>query len=285
MKYDLPVLAKRNGLRRNVTFRAIEPTQSHAKELASLYLAVVKAWQRNSSGIMAGYTVPTLDSLTIDAPSDHASAIAATESEVSRLILAFTTALAAFGARIERWHRAKWASAVRAATGIDVSTVLTAFTADETLEAFIERNVALIRDISDQARGRISDAVYRAYQNRTPTRALAREIADATDMARKRAVSVAADQAGKLSGMLDEKRMAEAGIALWKFRHSGKLHFREEHRARNNQIYTLGSNRQVKPDGTPMPGGGAIPNGRGPSELPWCGCRRAAYLPIEATLE
>lgn len=308
--FDLPAAAKRNGLRRNATLRPIEPTQSHAQELAALYLAVVRAWQRGARTILAGYTVPTLDNLTAgdypehvghdgrmvaaptpkgmdtrvrfplvaDAPRDNAAAIAATEGEVSRLIVEFTAALRTFGVRVERWHRSKWTSAVKAGTGIDLSAVLTAFTAEETLEAFLERNVALVKDISGQAKGRISDAVFRAYQNRTPARVLAKEIAEATGMARKRALRVASDQSSKLSSALDSERQAEAGIEKVKWRSSHKANPRPHHAARDGKIYYLKSRKAVN-------GGETVPAGDWCGQPPWCGCRAQAYLDIMDELE
>lgn len=279
---DLPALARGAGLKRPVTLRPIEPTQSHAQELAALYLAVVRVWQREAGNILAGYS-PT--PLATDAPSDHQAAIDRVEAEVSRLILAFGVGVRSYATRIERWHRSRWIAAIKAGTGIDLSTVLTSQPVQESIEAFLARNTALVRDISDQARGRIADAVFRGYQQRTPVREVAKSIREATGMARDRAVRVAADQNNKISSALDQERMAESGISLWRFRHSGKRNPRDEHLARNGEIYQLGTGKQVNPNGSPMKGGSTIPSGRGPGELPWCGCRRAAYLPIMAELE
>lgn len=284
--FDLPRLARAQGIRKSsVTIRPIEPTQAHAQELARLYMPIVRAWQANIEAIMAGYTVPTLDALTTDSPSDQQAAIDRAEAEVSRLILGFGAGVERWAVSIERWHRSKWIGGVKAATRVDLSTVLTAQPVQESLEAFIARNVALVTDISGQAKGRISDAVFRAYQNRTPTRELARELREAVGMARKRAVRVAADQGSKLSAALDQERMAESGIELWRWRHSGKRFPREDHKARNGRIYRLGSNKRANPDGSIMKGGETIEAGDGPSEPPWCGCRRAAYLAIQSTLE
>ncbi|MEC9067822.1 MAG: phage minor head protein [Pseudomonadota bacterium] len=309
--FDLPALARREGIRRDVTLRPIEPTQAHAQEIARLYLAVVRAWQESIGAIMGGYTVPTLDGarftigdstkeitseasisaglshdsrseeITLsDAPADQQAVIDRTAEEVSRLIVAFGVGIERLAVRIEQWHRAKWIVGVKAGTKVDLSTVLTAQPMRETLEAWLARNVALVTDISDQAKGRISDAVFRAYQNRTPTRELARELREAVGMARSRAIRVAADQNTKLSGALDAERMAEAGVELWKWRHSGKRHPREDHRARDGRVYRLGSNKRVNADGTAMKGGETIASGDAPSEPPWCGCRRQAYLAI-----
>lgn len=283
--FDLTALASRQGIRRDLTLRPIEPTQAHAQEIARLYLAVVRLWQESIGAIMAGYTVPTLDALTTDAPADQQAAIDRTAEEVSRLIVAFGAGIERLAVRIEQWHRSKWIAGVKAGTKVDLSTVLTAQPVRETLEAWIARNVALVTDVSDQAKGRISDAVFRAYQNRTPTRELARELREAVGMARARAIRIAADQNTKLSGALDAERMAEAGVELWKWRHSGKRHPREQHRARNGRIYRLGSNKRANADGTVMKGGETIASGDAPSEPPWCGCRRQAYLAIMGEVE
>ncbi|WP_182849681.1 phage minor head protein [Pelagerythrobacter aerophilus] len=279
-------------------------------------MPIVRAWQENIDAIMAGHTVPTLDGtrftigvstkeitseasisaglshdlrseeITLsDAPADQQAAIDRTAEEVSRLIVAFGAGVERLAVSIEKWHRSKWIAGVKAGTEVDLSTVLTAQPVRETLEAWIARNVALVTDVSDQAKGRISDAVFRAYQNRTPTRELARELREAVGMARARSIRIAADQNTKLSGALDAERMAEAGVELWKWRHSGKRHPREQHRARNGRIYRLGSNKRANADGTVMKGGETIASGDAPSEPPWCGCRRQAYLAIMGEVE
>jgi SPP1 gp7 family putative phage head morphogenesis protein len=276
--FDLPALARREGIRRDVTLRPIEPTQAHAKELAALYLPIVRAWAEGIEAIMAGYTLPTVDALTLDEPADQQAAIDRTAEEVSRLIVAFGVGIERLAVRIEQWHRAKWIAGVKAGTKVDLSTVLTAQPVRETLEAWIARNVALVTDISDQAKGRISDAVFRAYQNRTPTRELARELREAVGMARSRAIRVAADQNTKLSGALDAERMAEAGVEWFKWRHSAKRHPRENHLARNGNIYDLKTGKR-------RGGGETIPSDDRPGMQPYCGCRAQAWLSIQEELE
>jgi len=261
--FDLPALARRQGMRRDVTLRPIAPTQANAQELAALYMPIVRAWEAAIPEIMAGYTPPTLDNLTTDAPADQQAAIDRAAEEVSRLIVAFGAGIERLAVRIERWHRAKWIAGVKAGTEVDLSTILTAQPVQESLEAWIARNVALVTDIGNQAKGRISDAVFRGYQQRTPSRELAREIRKATGMARARAIRVASDQNNKLSAALDMERQAEAGIEQYRWRHSGKAHPRPEHQARNGDVFKLGQ-----------------PAGDTPGQAPFCGCRAQAYLAI-----
>jgi uncharacterized protein with gpF-like domain len=64
------------------------------------------------------------------------------------------------------------------------------------------------------------------------------------------------------------ERQAEAGIEKYKWRHSGKLHPRAEHRARDGNVYKLGE-----------------PAGDTPGMAPYCGCRAQAYLAIMDELE
>lgn len=282
MAYDLVAMARLKGIRRNLTFRPIEPTQANAQDLASLYLAVLKAW--DAASILRGYGGMMTDAMFTDAPADQASAIAGADREATRLILEFTSGLRDWILRIERWHRAKWTAAVESSTTINLSSILTTTEVTETMEAFLERNVALVRNVSDQARGRISDAVFRGYQERRPAREVAKDISEATGLARKRSLGIASDQNSKISAALDRTRRDEAGLSLFRYRHSGKLHPRPKHEVRNGKIYDSATGKQVEADGSPMTGGDVIAADDRPGMPPWCGCREQAYLPLMGEL-
>lgn len=248
-----------------------------ATDLAAIYAPAWQVWQRALDAIMAEYDptpLTTGDTLTLDSPTQAQATIASAAAEfLTRLFTEITPSLRRWTVRAETIHRGKWTDAVRAGTGVDLSTILTALPTAETLEVFVARNVALVKNVSDQAQARIADAVFRGYQNRTPAREVAREIREATGLARDRAVRIAADQNSKLSAALDTERMAEAGIDLFKWRHSGKLHPRPEHRARDGKVYELRS-------GKARAGGETIPADDRPGMAPWCGCRAQAYLAI-----
>lgn len=276
-RYNLARMARQKGIRRDLTLRPVEPAIGPERELARLYLAVLRAWSPDA--ILRGYT----GGMTTDAPADQTDAISEAENTVTRLIAEFVSGLRDWVVRAERIHRSRWSDAVKSATGLDLSMILTGSEVEETLELFLERNVALVRNVSDQARGRISDAVFRGYQERRPAREVAKEIREATGMARDRSLRIAADQNSKLSAALDRERQAEAGIDLFRWRHSGKKHPRLPHVARNGKIYERASGKQVNPDGSKI-AGETIPRGDFPGEQPWCGCRAQAYLPIMAEL-
>lgn len=278
MPYDLARLARQAGARRDLTLRPIEPARGPEQDLARLYLAVLKAWSPDA--ILRNYT----GGLTTDAPSDQTNAIAEAENTVTRLIAEFTAGLRDWVVRTERIHRSRWTAAVKSATTIDLQYLLTGGEVQETLDVFLDRNVALVRNVSDVTRGRIADAVFRGYQERRPARDVAKEISEATGLARDRSLRIAADQNSKLSAALDRDRQAEAGVDLFRWRHSGKKHPRAYHLARNGNIYERASGKQVNPDGSAMKGGETVERGDFPGEQPFCGCRAQAYLTIMAEL-
>ncbi|WP_439538693.1 phage head morphogenesis protein [Sphingomonas sp.] len=266
MTFNLPALARQSGLRRNVTLRPINPTTAQATDLYAILRTALTPWQEATANILAGYDpAPLNDALTRDTTAQMTTAIdAAAAAFATRLVVQITPALRRWAVSVERWHRGKWSSAAKAGTGIDLTGfLLTTGRIDDTLEGFIARNVALAKDLSAQAQARISDAVYRGQQDGTPVRDVAREIADALDMGRKRTRRIAADQNQKLSGALDLERQAEAGLEQYRWRHSGKKHPREEHKARDGKLFPL-----------------AEPAGDRPGFKPFCGCRAQAWIPL-----
>lgn len=278
--FDLPALARQQGRRRDITFRPIVPTQAMATDLAAIYAPAWRTWSENIDRILVGYDPkPLTDGLTRDDANAMQAAIDAVASEfLTRLVAQITPALRTFAIRAERIHRSRWAAAVNAGIGIDLSMVLTAQPVEETLSAWLARNVALAKNISDQAQSRIADAVFRGYQQRRPVGEVAKEIREVTGMGRRRAVNIAADQSSKLSGALDTERQVEAGIEYFRWRHSGKLHPREEHRARDGKVYEIKSGKE-------RGGSGTVPADDRPGMAPFCGCRSQAWIELLETVE
>ncbi|QJR01731.1 hypothetical protein HH800_05700 [Sphingobium yanoikuyae] len=289
MSFSLPRMARQAGKRRDIVLRPIIPTQAAAADLAAIYAPAWQIWADNIDRILAGYDpqpLPTADTLTVDTVDQVQAAISSVAQEFLTILTArIAPGLRNFAVRAERVHRSKFAASVKAGVGIDVDMLMSAQDVEETLGTFLARNAALVRNVSDQAQARISDAVFRGYQNRTPIRDVAKEIRSATGMGRTRATGIASDQVSKLSGALDTERMANAGISLWKYRHSGKLHPRSTHKERDGRIYTLNGNRQVNADGSKMSGGDVIEPGDEPSSPPWCGCRKQSYIPLLSKIE
>lgn len=262
---DLAAVVKARGRirRKQITLRPIKPTNAQAQSLAMILLRAATFWSEAKAQILAQYDPPPVAARQ-DSVSGLGDVLERMREDAERLILTLSPAMRDFALRLERWHRDRWTGNVMTATGVQLDTILGAGDVNEEVEAFVQRNVALVRDISDEARGRISDIVFRNYQQRAPIADVARELTDAVDMSRRRAIRVAADQTQKLSAALDTERMQQAGLNSWEWLHSGKLHYRPQHLARNGHIYTFDD-----------------PPADMPGQLPFCGCKKLGVLELD----
>lgn len=279
MKYDLAQMAKRSGTRRRmVTFRQIITTRAQANDLAKILRRMIAPWLNAREQTEQAYARELARILTTDSMDDLTRLFGDIADEVERLVLELTPSLRDWAFRIESWHRGKWGDTVLAGANVDIRYLIGPAEAVEPIETVLARNVALVRDISSQAQGRISDAVFRGIQARTPSREVGKQIAGATGMARKRAVRVAADQSVKLASALDAQRQREAGLTVWKWRHSAKLHPRKVHLERDGNLYA-----EAEADQGTLKGGQVVaePPDDEPGELPFCGCVRQGVLVYE----
>lgn len=255
----------RKTRRKEIVLKPIPAPATMASDLyAGTYAPVVKTWEAAIPVIIAQYERSLAD-MTTDSPATIGEVLTRTESGVTSLVVDIRLALAAWAARIERWQRARWRSTVLTATGVDLDTMLGPQAMRMTTGAAIERNVGLVRSVSEQTRTRIGEAVFRGLNRRSPAAEVAKEIRTATGMARRRAMNIAADQTVKITAALNQERRREAGIDTWEWVHSGKLHPREEHRARNGKRYS----DDDAPEDTP-------------GELPFCGCTERAVLSLDS---
>lgn len=278
MRYDLAALARRAKparRKRAVTIRDIAPPATFATDLyRSVYLPVVTAWADALPEIEAEYA-RTLAQMTQDSPANVEARIAGAERGLDRLFILIRPLAERFMLRVESWYRGKWRGAVLSATAVDVGTLIGPADVRMTLEAAVERNVALVRDVSAQARQRIADAVFRGLTERRPAADVAKELREAVGMARSRSQRIASDQLVKITSALADERRREAGIDKWMWLHSGKRHPREDHVARNGKVYadtSAGAGGEV--DGKAV----LAPPAERPGQLPYCGCRSRAVL-------
>jgi SPP1 gp7 family putative phage head morphogenesis protein len=275
MRFNLASLIRRNRRRppKEITLRSIEPTAVLTGDLQRIILRVVRAWwEASRDQIVPAYR----HSLEVAASQpkgpilDDANQVGATSSTVSelvdRLILTLTPSLQDWALKVEKWHRNKWNSSL-SPTGVQLGTLLGPDDVTDTLDAIIQANVGLIRSISSEARSRIEGIVFRGFTARASAQQVAREISAGIAMSRTRAINIASDQMQKLSAALDTARMEQAGITEFIWVHSGKVHYRPWHRARNGQRFPLR--------------GGSIPPDDMPGVPPFCGCRKQAVLSLE----
>lgn len=266
MKFSLSALVRRarNPRRSQIVLRPIAVPGTFATSLyRDVYWPVLQVWERAIPRILAQYE-RTVAALTTDAPADVEAEIGGAQSEVQRLLMVLTPRLRAWAVRVERFTRNRWRGAVLSASSVDLLTMLGPEDVRETVEETIAWNTSLIRDVSAQAQQRISNAVFTGLRERKPAREVAKEIRESVAMSRRRSINIAADQLQKLTSSLAAERRRQAGIDKWKWRHSGKLHPREEHLARNGKVYTDETAPADKP-----------------GQLPFCGCREQAVVEFD----
>jgi SPP1 gp7 family putative phage head morphogenesis protein len=251
-------MAARRTNRREIVLPPIQPTKAQADSLALIYLRVVNGWRDNAEQIVTSYE-RTLAGMTTDAPNDTSATIETIAEALRRLVLTLTPDLRDWAYRVEDVHRGKWVRNILSAISIDLDTILSPTDVRDTVEAAIEWNVSLIRDVSEEVRRKVGNSVFTGFQQRKSARDVAKEIREATTLARQRALRIAADQTVKLGSRLNQARQEQAGLTHFKWRHSGKAHPRLRHKERDGKVY-------------PWEGEGSIPADDRPGIPPFCGC-------------
>lgn len=266
MKYDLTGMAQRasNIRRRSIVIRDIAPPAVLASDLyAAAYRPVIALIERYAGFANAEYE-RTLSAMITDSADDLGNIFERMGQELAALVLSLRPAMRDWTIRVERQNRSKWRGAVLAATKVDLETLIGPQDVEQTLGEILSWNVALVRDVGDQARSRMSNAVFAGLRERSPARDVAKQIREATGFARDRSLRIASDQLTKLTSSLASERRRQAGIAKWKWRSSHKLHYRPEHAARDGKVY----------DDTTAPKDL-------PGQLPFCGCREQAVIEFD----
>jgi SPP1 gp7 family putative phage head morphogenesis protein len=295
MQFSLATMAARKRKsRRPITFAPILTTKAQADSLASIYLMMIEAWgraheilgdayRREMARLTDANSVPGNITRNIqDSAEDLGATNDAIAQAINRLILELTPQLRRWAVRTEEWHRGKWVRAVLAGAQVDLDLIIGAADVRETVDAWLVRQTSLIRDVNEQARGKVADAVLRGYQQRLPVSEVMKDVREATGFARARARRIAADQTSKLSAALDNERQRQAGINVVKYHHSGKRHPREEHKARDGQLYELDTWREVRfVGGKKVYGADTIEADDRPGIPPFCACTTSAVLVFE----
>lgn len=270
MRYNLAAMyAQRRPRKRTVTFREVTLPATLASDLyATAYNPVVKAWEEGLAAITAEYE-RSYSQLTTDAAPELSGVVVSVEAGISQLMVTLRLRLERWAAIVEAAHRRRWASAIKRATGLDVSAMMGVGDMRAPLSTLVERNVALVRSVSDQTRDRINDAVLRGLSERKVPREVAADIREAVGMARARSLRIASDQTSKISETMNEERRTQAGLSMWEWVSSGKVHARVDHASRNGKRYDdEATSGQYRP-----------PADR-PAQLINCGCTSRAVLSL-----
>jgi len=183
MLINLPAIHK--GRMR--TLPAIRPTLAQKSDLAKINRVVVDHWAAQIPRLMAAYN-PT--PLQIDNAQEAGQMLDEAERVSQILVLGINPRLRNYAVRIVEWHKAKFAQFAFTATGVAIDTALAGALSGDTVETFLARNLALIKDISATTQGKMSDVIFRGLQGRTPARQVAKELQEVVAVSRKRAQRV-----------------------------------------------------------------------------------------------
>lgn len=259
------IVKRRNPRLRKLRLRPIQTTKSQEKALASIYLRPVRVWEANRQRIVDEYARQVVrDGLTRDNEWVR-SIISAIVGEISVELTFWELLLAGWSESVVQWHTRRIIANLKYAAKVDLGDMLTEADVADTVEAVLARNAALIRDVSEQTRARISDIVFRGMTAQTPTRDVAKQIGAATGMARKRSLRIAMDQTNKLSAALDRQRLRQLGFDGVEWRHSHKRNFRPEHKARDGKFFRW-DDTVMKTDP--------------PGHAPFCGCMSVGAMDL-----
>lgn len=274
MKFNLARQVRRPS-KRPIDLPPIHTTKAQADDLAVLYARITAHWQEAVPHIVTAYGHALAQKLRTDSVEQTGSIIDVAGDAIQRLLVVLTPDLRRWALRVESWHRGKFIRGVLSGAGVDLGTQIGPLDAQDTVEAVVQRNVALVRDVSEEIRSRIADAVFRGYQQRTPAVALGKEINEAVSLGRARSNRIAGDQVVKLSSALDAERQRQAGLDVWKWRWSHKRHGRPAHIARDGHLYSDDEAWVGKESG-------GIEIGEPPQDLPgvlpFCGCVRQGVI-------
>lgn len=258
-----------NRRRKQIVMNAIPVPATQETDLAKIYLRVVKIWETGwVETIQPAYSrtlAQTANDVAFDSVEDIDIAIAAVNGYAVQAVIESRIPLENWANTATLRHMQKFVTQLKYKTNVDLSTMVGTTDTQETIQDVIARNTSLIRNVSDQTRGRIGDIVFRNIQQRTPIRDVAKEIAEATGLARDRSLRIASDQSVKLSATLDKERQLQVGMDSFEWMHSGKLHFRPEHKARNGKIFKWDS---------------VVGRTDPPGFQPFCGCKSRGVLDL-----
>lgn len=266
MPYNLRQIIRRQGSTRRkfILFRPITPPPALSAAAGGALASLPKLWETQAiARLVPAYVAGLAERATTDGAPEIQQQLTATEAATYQLVLELGPQMRNWAVLVEQWHRRKFAGQVLTSSGVDLSTLLSP--QGDLVETFYESMMALVRNIDDSTRNRVSSVIWRGYQQGTPRAKIAKEISEATNIERARAWRIAVDQTTKLSARLDQARQEEAGFEEYVWHHSRKLHPRETHVQRDGKVF-----RWDKPPADGPPG-----------TQPFCGCKGRAYLDLE----
>lgn len=117
------------------------------------------------------------------------------------------------------------------------------------IENFVEQNVDLVTNVSQQMKLGIKGALLRAFQSGDGRTNVRKEIQRVTGIQTRRARTIARDQIGSLNGQIARQRFQAAGANRFQWVTARDERVRDEHAALDGQIFSW-----AKPPSEGLPG-------------------------------
>lgn len=147
-------------------------------------------------------------------------------------------------------HSKRFREIARKQLGVDLQAVVTREGIDEVLREALERNVALISNLTDDAVRAVEGAVYNASANGHSIAKLRETIQKRLGNLDARADLIAQDQLSKLNSDLNRIRQTQAGVTSYTWRTSQDERVRSRHRTLDGTVYKWGKPTSAE-DGLP----------------------------------
>jgi len=267
MTYDLASAAKRKKARRRdvIEIRPVKVPVAKRAPLRDAGFSVVRAWREmvkdellpllERGGLVtddgAGLTTDSSARLRVIADDGPLQQWFDQAGErIGVLIVRLAPQVRRWAVEVEDWHRKAWGAAAKAATDVDVPAFMVPMNTEAQIAAYQQWATDLIRSLADDTRKEIASLTYAAVTENRPRRELAKDLRERFGIGRRRAITIARDQTGKIAGKLDQLRSEEAGIEEFKWVHSRSSNPRDYHIERDGNIY-----RWNDPPGGEIPGG------------------------------
>ena len=245
IKYDINKIAKKGE---------VEPPEESSGSIAEYVRILVSmlsvVWRETRTSVLAAYKIGAVD-----------------ESIFQLLRQSTTTAARMASDKLERLfageatrNTKRWATNIKKALKIDVSTIVRPEDADDMVRLFVQKNTGLIKSLSDDAVKIVEQAVYDAHLQKRSAAELQKSLqAKITGLKDGRAKLIADDQLSKLNGQLNMMRIQQAGGKEYKWDYQKGIPrktSRAHHVARHKQIFKIGE-----------------PSGDEPGQAIGCKCR------------
>lgn len=280
MPLDIVKIAQAKGIRRQVvTIPSIGPRKGTEEAIRrAIMVLVASAIREHRAGltraVLAERAVMTHDGpVLIDAMRMFRQAFARLLSVAERMV---ERALSLESAR----HADRWVERVNAAIGIDIGAVVKSENIGSSIEIAVQRNVGLIRGLTDDVAKRVEQRLLDLVSHGASTKKIADVLAEEFGWAKQRAAFIARDQAAKFSADLNRIRQQQAGITEYDWMCS------LDERVRGNPAGKYPSSRpshwdrhgkRFRWDRRPSEG----PTDGHPGEPPNCRCRARAVIRID----